>query len=97
MYWSERAVMVPHPDGKFLIQYPTYFERRVMGKDTVVLGLGWIATIAGVRDIEVLEMADTHVSVTGRLSIDEHGDVDTDVFWAVDEVINLYQGARCGD
>ena len=87
--------MIPHPDGKFLIQYPRRFERRVMGEDREVLG--WIATIADVRDIEVLEMADAHVSVTGQLSIDEHGDVDTGVFRAVDEVINLYQGARCGD
>ena len=62
-----RALMEPHPDNKILVQYPRCLDLRAMGEDRAALG--WIATAANIWDMELLEVADKHVSLTAWFGI----------------------------
>ena len=52
-----------------------------------------IATVANVRGMEATELADI-VTVSARLFTDNQGNITSDVFWTVNEIVDLCHGAR---
>ena len=91
-----RALMEPHQDKKILVQYTRRLDLSVMGGDRAALS--WIATSANIWDMEVLEMADEHVSVMTRFGfMDENGGSNSEMFKAIADMLNLCHEARSRD
>ena len=86
------ALMQPDPDNQVIIQYPRRLDLLAMGDDRAEV-LQRIATVANVRGMEATELADI-VAVSARPVIDNQGDMTSDVFRAVVEIVDLCHGAR---
>ena len=86
------ALMQPDPDNQVIIQYPRRLDLLAMGDDRAEV-LQRIATVANVRGMEATELADI-VAVSARLVTDNQGNMTSDVFRAVNEIVDLCHGAR---